>query len=136
MDVLLIKNGVVENCICADSVDRAQQFYPEYVCIERTPELGVWGPGSLFDGTTWSPAPPVPVIPQPITKLEFLRRFTAEQRVAIRTAVATDPVIADGMGLLDLAQDVLVTDPDTVYFVNYLRDNNYITQSDVDRVLG
>ena len=26
MDVLLIRNGVVENCICADSVARAQEF--------------------------------------------------------------------------------------------------------------
>ena len=54
MDVLLIKNGVVENCICADSVARAQQFYPDHMCIERTPELGAWGPGDLYDGVAFS----------------------------------------------------------------------------------
>lgn len=57
MDVFLIKDGVVENCICADSVARAQQFYPEYVCIERTPELSQFGPGDLYDGTNFSHPP-------------------------------------------------------------------------------
>ena len=39
MDVLLILDGKVENCICADSVERAQQFYPQHICIERTEAL-------------------------------------------------------------------------------------------------
>lgn len=57
MDVFLIYNGVVENCICADSVERAQQFYPHHVCIERTPEVSQFGPGDLYDGTNFSHPP-------------------------------------------------------------------------------
>ena len=30
MNVLLIQNGTVRNVICADSVARAQQYYPAY----------------------------------------------------------------------------------------------------------
>lgn len=55
---------------------------------------------------------------QPITKLQFLRRFTAEERIAIRAS--TDPVIVDFMALLDLAEDVRVDDPDTTAAVAYL----------------
>lgn len=57
MDVFLIANGVAENCICADSVERAQQFYPDHICIERTPELAQFGPGDLYDGINFSHPP-------------------------------------------------------------------------------
>lgn len=54
MDVLLISNGVVVNCICSDSVSRAQTFYPDHLCIERTEDLRGWGPGDLYDGVNFS----------------------------------------------------------------------------------
>lgn len=54
MDVLLILNGVVANCICADSVSHAQAFYPDHICIERTEALREWGPGDLYDGVAFS----------------------------------------------------------------------------------
>lgn len=53
MDVLLISKGVV-NCICADSVERAQEFYPNHFCIERTEALREWGPGDLYDGVAFT----------------------------------------------------------------------------------
>ena len=134
MDVFLIKDGIVENCICADSVARAQQFYPDYICIERTPELSQYGPGDLYDGTDFSKAPVVILPPGPVTRLEFLRRFSAQQRIAIRAA--NDPVIVDGLQLLDLAEDVNLQDPDTVYFVNYCADQGYISTADANRILG
>jgi hypothetical protein len=134
MDVFLIINGVIENCICADSVERAQQFYPDHICIERTPELSQFGPGDLYDGANFSKAPVVILPPGPVTRLEFLRRFTAQQRIAIRAA--NDPVIVDGLQLLDLAEDVNLQDPDTVYFVNHCANQGYITPADADRILG
>lgn len=57
MDVLLVKDGVVENCICADSVQRAEQFYPDHICIERTEALLQFGRGDLYDGTNFSHPP-------------------------------------------------------------------------------
>jgi len=134
VDVFLILNGVVENCICADSAARAQQFYPHHTCIERTPELSQYGPGDLHDGTNFSKAPVVILPPGPVTRLEFLRSFTAQQRISIRAA--NDPVIVDALQLLDLAEDVNLQDPDVVYFVNYCADQGYITQADADRILG
>lgn len=48
-----------------------------------------------------------------ITKLEFLGRFTADERVGIRSAAATNPSIADYLDLLNAAQDVMLTDART-----------------------
>jgi len=132
MDVLLVKDGKVDNCICADSVARAQQFYPDHICIERTDDLRGFGPGDLYDGTNFSKAPYVRVI-VPVTRLEFLRRFTPEQRIAIRAS--TDPIIIDGRELLDMASDVSADDPDTIMYVRYLQQQGFISAEDADRIL-
>lgn len=80
MNVLLIKNGLVENCICADSVERAQQFYPEHVCLEQVGSEGIGY--SYADGVFTEPPAPTPVIPTDLTHLEFRRLFTlAEQEL-------------------------------------------------------
>ena len=134
MDVLLIKNGVVDNCIAADSVERAQQFYPDHICIERTNALREFGPGDLYDGTNFSHPPPVVRPPEPITRLEFLRRFTPEQRITIRAS--QDPVIIDGNELLALAEEVRLDDPDTVRLVNYMVQQGLITHADADQILS
>lgn len=134
MDVFLIKNGVVENCITADNVERAEQYYPDHICIERTADLRQYSIGDLYDGTNFSHPPPVVLPPEPITRLEFLRRFTPEQRIAIRES--QDPVIIDGNELLALAEEVRLDDPDTVRLVNYMVQQGLITQADADRVLG
>ena len=132
--MFLITGGVVENCICADSVERAQQFYPDHICIERAGDLTQYGPGDLYDGVDFSKAPVVVLPPGPVSRLEFLRSFTAAQRISIRAA--NDPVIVDALQLLDLAEDVNLQDPDVGYFVTYCAAQGYITQADADRILG
>lgn len=58
--------------------------------------------------------PPAPIL----TQLAFLRRFTPEERIAIRAS--TDPVVQDFLHLLGLAQDIRLDDADTVAGVGYL----------------
>ena len=45
MDVILVRGGIVENVISADSVERAEMFYPDHIAMERTPELSYVGAG-------------------------------------------------------------------------------------------
>jgi hypothetical protein len=93
MDVILIRDGMVENVISADSVERALLFYPAYTAIERTAELSFVGPGHLYDGATFT-APPEPE-PEPqtdrrVTKFRFQLRFTDAEAVAIDIASRGD----------------------------------------------
>jgi hypothetical protein len=70
---------------------------------------------------TASPDAPEPVpTGRTMTKLEYLRRFTQEERITIRTVAASNPVLADYMALLELAQEVDTNDPDTQAAVQML----------------
>jgi len=79
---------------------------------------------------------PEPEIPREIqlTKLQFLRRFTTAERIAIRAS--TNPVIVDFMQLLDLAQDVRLDDPDTIQGVNYLEGLNLLAAGRAAEILA
>lgn len=85
MDVLLIRAGVVINCISAGSVASAQAFFPDCTAMQRT---GSVGPGWLYDGTTFTPPPavPAPVPDRHITPFAFLVRFTDSEAVSIDLA--------------------------------------------------
>lgn len=90
---------------------------------------GAWNAETLsFD--------PVAGAPEPLTKLAFLRRIPAEKRIAIRAAAKADPILEDAMGLLDLAEDVSVTDPDTVQLVGYLQAQGFLTADEASGVLA
>lgn len=134
MDVLLISGGLVTNCIHADSVERALQFNPGLMCIERTTDIEFVCPGYTYDGSVFTAPPVITVPPAPISKLDLLRRFTAAQRIAIRAS--TDPVIIDAMQLMDLADYISLIDPDTVNLVAYLEATGFINAADAANILG
>lgn len=60
------------------------------------------------------PAPSAPPRSRTLTKLQFLRLMTQEERMAFRAAAKVNPVMEDFMALLDLAMDVDKDDPDVV----------------------
>lgn len=62
----------------------------------------------------------VRVSPKRITRLEFMQRFTTEERVRVRTAAAGAPVLQDYLELVALAQFIDVTRADTIDGVNAL----------------
>ncbi|MFO0451548.1 MAG: hypothetical protein ACK52I_23305 [Pseudomonadota bacterium] len=89
MDVILIRDGVVQNVISADSVERALMFYPEFTAMERTADISFVGPGYLYDGVTFTAPPPPepePVTDWRVTKLRFQLRFTDAEAIAIDLA--------------------------------------------------
>ena len=49
-----------------------------------------------------------------VTKLEYLRRFTGDERVNIRAVAKSNPVLEDYMALLELSEEINLDDPDTV----------------------
>lgn len=70
-----------------------------------------------------------------MTKLAFLRRFSMEERIAARELAKTDPIMEDGMMLLNLAQDIRVDDPDTVMLVHYMAQQGVINPDRVEDIL-
>lgn len=79
-----------------------------------------------------APSPPITTM----TKLSFMRRFSPEQRIALRETAKTDPILDDAQRLLDWAQDVDVADPDTQQLVGYLAQIGIIAPEDVVRILA
>lgn len=134
MRVLLLVDAVVDNVIEADSVERARSAFPHALAL-AVDGLDV-AIGDRWDGEAFVAATPIPAPPAPITRLEFLRRFTAQQRIAIRQAAATDPIINDALQLLDLAQEARLDDPDTVALVGYLVLVGLITETDRAAILS
>lgn len=102
----------------------------------------------LAPGATWTPpvghslrpyvAPPAPepeITPVLVlTQLSFLRRFSPEERIAIRAS--TDPVVQDFLHLLGLAQDIRLDDADTVAGVGYLESLGLLAAGRAAVVLG
>lgn len=71
-----------------------------------------------------------------MTKLEFLRRFTQEERVAIRTVAKSNPVLEDYMAMIDLAQDIDTSDPDTQAGVRMLESVGLIGAGRAQEILN
>lgn len=78
---------------------------------------------------------PAPV-PRTVTKLEYLRRFTGEERVAIRAVAKTNPVLEDYLAMLEIAQDINLDDPDTIGAVTMLEGAGLIAQGRAAEILA
>ena len=136
MRIALIRAGVVENII------EAELSFAQTLGFDQVVEAmdGAYLHGRYEDGH-FVPPPvpepgPVPVAITVMTKLSFLRRFTQAERLAIRAAKATDPVIEDADALMQLAEEIDVADPDTVHYVGYLAQQGLIAPSRVAEILA
>lgn len=90
-----------------------------------------------YDHAEWHPDVPVvaPVI-RTLTKLEYLRRFTVEERVAIRAAAEQNQVLADYLQLMELAQDINTGDADTIAAVIMLEQAGLIAAGRAQEILN
>ena len=82
----------------------------------------------------------IPVAPQPVEALAFLRRFTVPERISIRALAATDPVVYDFLDLLDKASSsskmIDPADADTIAGVNYVESKGCIASDRVAQILS
>ena len=81
-----------------------------------------------------------PVVQQPaeriLTKLEYLRHFSAEERITIRTAAKTNAVLEDYLSMLELAEEIDTNDPDTIAAVQMLEQVGLIGAGRASEVLN
>ncbi len=123
MRYLLIKNNIVVNAIEADS-----EFISNLSGYDHKILTDNYGIGFSYINGVFSEPELQPVDSNGIslTQLEFLRRFSAEERIAIRSS--DNPIIVDFLHLLNLAQEIKTDDPDTIAGVNYLETLNLIAE--------
>lgn len=80
--------------------------------------------GDHYDATTGVFAAPVaPPAPEPsneLTKIEYLKRFTQDERIAIRAAGKVNSVVEDYIELMNAAVIVHKDDPNTIAGLNAL----------------
>jgi hypothetical protein len=103
------------------------ELYPNYTGIE-------WVMVAYSDPVI--PAPPPPPRQSILTKLEYLRRFTQDERVAIRNAAKVNAVLEDYMALLDLAQEINLDDPDTIAGVQMLEAAGLLNAGRAQEILA
>ena len=72
--------------------------------------------------------------PHKLTKLQFLNRFTMQERIAIRSSI--DPIVNDIMNLLDAAEYVNTADQNTVMSIGYLSSVGLVESNRVSEILG
>lgn len=71
------------------------------------------------NGATYAP-PAAPEGPRVLAKLDYLKRFTQAERIAIRELGQSNAVVNDYIELMNAAVTVRLDDPDTVGGVNAL----------------
>jgi hypothetical protein len=71
-----------------------------------------------------------------LTKLDYLRRFTAEERINIRAVCKTNAVLEDFMVLMDLASEINLDDPDTIAGVHTLEAVGLLAQGRTSEILA
>ncbi len=127
--IALITNGQVTNVVLGDLTD-----FPGGRLVAPGERVS---PGDGYVNGQFvaaSVVPADPVSPEPLTQLAFLRRFTAEERIAIRAS--TDPVVQDFLHLLGLAQEIRLDDYDTMAGVGYLESLGLLDEGRTAVVLG
>jgi len=89
--------------------------------------LEVEAPGTVTD---------VPVVAMTWTKLEYLRRFTQDERIAIRTAAKQVPQLEDYLALLELASEVRSDDPDIIAALTMLEGAGLLAAGRAQEILN
>lgn len=68
-----------------------------------------------------------------LTRLDFLNRFTIEERITIRSS--SNPVVFDIMNLLEAAEFIDVKNPSTIQGVSYLVSIQLLTPTRAQEIL-
>jgi len=143
-----MKKAWVENNRVRDiaSGNPAGLFHPDIAAMYDTdvPDTTING-AERVDGEWVNPAPVVPPPPAPepavapkVSPVEFMLLFTAAERVAIKAARATNPVIDD---FLDIVDDTRLTHVDlgltsTQEAVGYLALEGLIAEARIPVILS
>lgn len=84
---------------------------------------------------TYSPEPLPEPVDMRLTKQKFKLRFTQDERVAIREAAKTDPVVFDFQDLLDSGSHADLKDPVLIAGLNAMEQLSLIAEGRANEIL-
>ena len=102
----------------------------------------VYGKWEVLESRPPAPPPPEPppTPPKEWTGLEFKRLFTPEERVGMRVAAKSDPIIEDFLDLLDTTavsgSRIVSNDPDLKNGLGYMVLTGLLTQDRMTEILN
>lgn len=117
---------VLENGVWVERQPVEGETYREYKLIGTSNE-------HFVEGVWVEPVEPVPDMR--ITKLAFKSRMTTSERIAIREAGLSDPVVFDFMDLLSDATFIDLSRDDTINGVNYLESQGHVAVGRASEIL-
>ena len=77
----------------------------------------------------------IPLEPHTWTRLEYLRRFTQDERILIRATAANSPALQDYLELLNQAEEINSADPDIINALHMLETYGLIAQGRAREIL-
>lgn len=116
-----VTDGVVSNVCVGTNLPSPFIQCPDEVSIGWRHENGSFAP---------------PVVTRVWTAYEFLSRFTAGERAAIRAGSASDAALADFLMLAQAAQEIQSDDPITASGMYYLTSIGIITEQRRSEIMG
>lgn len=120
----VIKGTIVDGIAISDSPLETDGVW---VCIDGLPIKPQ--PGWSYDGANFAPPPPPPVIPLPnvITKLAMIDRFTEAEYEGVLTAAKSDVQVQGWMDRFSSANQVNLDDSRTINGIQTLVSKNLLT---------
>lgn len=138
MDILVIKDSVVEFVSSVNSIEELQPYYPDHTLVERTGEE--WEGWYYLSGVFYPPDKEVNKSSTSITKLAFLNRFTDVEAIAIDLAgqgnTQEAALLRRVQKKMDAVSCIDLSDPDTIYGVTLLENVGLIGADRAQEILS
>lgn len=113
--------------------------YPACVVIDDGGDMRVKSPaGSWAECLAFALAPPArgPVFPREFTRLDFLNRFTDQEKVLLKSLESSDPIVALFWEEWRCAEAISLDDPRTVRALDYLVQQGHLTPARRSEAFG
>jgi hypothetical protein len=126
----VIKGNIVDGIAIADAPLETDGVW---VCVDGLDPQP--GPNWTYDGSTFSPPPPPPPLPNIITKLAMIDRFTEAEYEGVLTAAKTDVQVQGWLDRFNVSNQINLEDSRTVSGINLLVSKNLLTQERGQEIL-
>jgi hypothetical protein len=126
----VVKNTIVDNIAIADG---PLETDGTWVCVDDV--VPQPGPGWSYDGENFAPPPPPPPLPNIITKLAMIDRFTEAEYEGVLTAAKTDVQVQGWLDRFYAANQIDLDDDRTVSGIDLLVSKDLLTEERGQEIL-